>query len=150
MCVVWLGFVSLGSPAGMRGFFWILEWNERGPVWDRLARDSHDGLNNIETDPTSYHHLQYTIHPPPILLLSMRAEDTNRVISSDAIMGDHAQPGGFTGSSAPACASGLFSWQDLYNLMVLFFLPDLLHTCSCTWYKHFMHLIYFILMGLQS
>ena len=28
-----------------------VEWVR--PVWDRLARDSHDGLNNIETDPTS-------------------------------------------------------------------------------------------------
>ena len=38
-----------------------VEWAR--PVWDQLARDSHYGLNNIETDPTTYHHLWYTIHP---------------------------------------------------------------------------------------
>ena len=66
-------FCGVGSgepriPSGDAGVFWILEWNERGPVWDRLARDSHYGLNNIETDPTSYRHLQHTIQPTPIYL----------------------------------------------------------------------------------
>ena len=42
--------------------------DEQRPVWDRLARDSHYGVKNIETDPTSYRHLQHTIHPPPILI----------------------------------------------------------------------------------
>ena len=50
--------------------------NEQRPVWDRLARDSHDGLNNIETDPRSYHHLQHTIQPTPIIMIMLMCNDT--------------------------------------------------------------------------
>ena len=39
-----------------------VEWAR--PVCDQLARESPYELNNIETDPTSYQHLWYTIHPP--------------------------------------------------------------------------------------
>ena len=44
-----------------------------GVEWERTCmRSTGQGfplwIKNIETDPTSYHHLQYTIHLPPILL----------------------------------------------------------------------------------
>ena len=33
VCGVWRGFVSLGSPAGMQGYFWLVEWNEKDIMW---------------------------------------------------------------------------------------------------------------------
>ena len=62
MCVCSVAWVrvSLGSPAGMRA---LLDpgVNERRPVWDRLARDSHDGLKQhwngpYELSSSSIHH----------------------------------------------------------------------------------------------
>ena len=43
-----------------------VEWAR--PVCDQLARESPYGLNNIETDPTSSHHLWYTTTSTPIYL----------------------------------------------------------------------------------
>ena len=53
-----------------RGFEAVLdpgvEWAR--PVCDQLARESHYGLNHIEMDPPSFHHLWCTITSMPIIL----------------------------------------------------------------------------------